>query len=117
MSGEIADLLKEGMEKTGEISFELNDGKILDADVKDVTVFYKLLGESRFKFFRSNDFKLVFVHLTEDWMRQAKIDLKDLNCSDIPIEVTIAWGEKEDTMSVRCPGGINFSTTAMHIDN
>lgn len=117
MSGEIADLLTEDLEITGEISLELKDEKIFDANIKDVTVFYKLLGDSRFKFFRSNDFKLVFVHLTEDWMRQAKIDLNDLGCSGGPIEVTISWGEKEDTMSARCPGGVSYTTTAMHIDN
>ncbi|WP_027364477.1 hypothetical protein [Desulfotruncus alcoholivorax] len=117
MSGEIADLLTESMEKAGKVCFELNDEKIFDANVKDVTVFYKLLGESRFKFFRSNDFKLVFVRLTEDWMRQAKIDLGDLGCSGGPIEVTLNWGEKEDTISVRCPGGVIRTATAMHIDN
>jgi len=116
MPGEIADLLTEDLEKSGEISFELNDEKIFDAGVKDVTVFYKLLGDSRFKFFRSNDFKLIFLRLTEDWMRQAKIDLNELGCSGT-VKVTLSWGEKEDTIAVRCPGGVTHTAVALQIDD
>jgi len=113
----IAELLTDDKETTGKITFQLNDVKVFDKNVKDVTVFYKLVGESRFKLFRSSAFELVFVHLTEDWMRQARIDLGGVNCSG-GIDVELTWDEKKNTMSVRGLGEAKFVTvTAMHIDN
>jgi len=113
----IAELLTEDREKAGKIIFQLNDANVFDKKVKDVTIFYKLVGESRFKLFRNNAFELVFVHLTEDWMRQAKLDLAGVNCSS-GIDVELAWDEEKDTMSVRGLGEGEFViVTAMHIDN
>ncbi len=113
----IADLLTEEIEKAGKIDFLLEEEKIFDKNVKDVTIFYKLVGDSRFKLFRSNDYELVFVHLTEDWMRQAKVDLNALNCEG-GLEVVLSWHEKEDVMSVRCAGKEEYVTvTATQIDD
>ncbi|TYO93358.1 hypothetical protein [Desulfallas thermosapovorans] len=117
MSLDIAGLLTEDMEKAGRISFQLTDQRIFDEKVKDVTVFYTLVGESRFKFFRSNVFELVFVHLTEDWMRQARVDLKNINCSG-GVDVLLTWDEKADTLSVRGIGDKDYIVvTAMQIDS
>lgn len=113
----IAELLTEDKETAGKIIFQLTDARVFDKNVKDVTVFYKLVGESRFKLFRSNGFELVFVHLTEDWMRQARVDLGGVNCPG-GIDVELAWDEEKDTMSVRGLGEGEFViVTAMHIDN
>jgi hypothetical protein len=57
------------------------------------------------------------VHLTEDWVRQARIDLNSINCSE-GIDVTLAWNETEDIMCVRGLGEEKYITvTAMQIDN
>ncbi|MFA7467390.1 MAG: hypothetical protein WCY82_03880 [Desulfotomaculaceae bacterium] len=113
----IAELLTEDKETTGKITFQLTEPKVFDKNIKDVTVFYKLVGESRFKFFRSNAFELVFLHLTEDWMRQAKVDLGGVNCLG-GIDVELAWDEEKNTMSVRGRGEDKFVTvTALHMDN
>ncbi|AGL03353.1 hypothetical protein [Desulfoscipio gibsoniae] len=117
MSADIAGLLTEEMEKIGKISFQLTDPQVFNEQVKDVTIFYKLVGESRFKFFRSNLFELVFVHLTEDWMRQARVDLKSINCAG-GAEVQLAWDEKEDTLAVKGAGDADYIVVkAMQIDN
>lgn len=117
MSTEIADLLTEDQEVVGRLNFQLKDTRIFDKNVKDVTIFYKLVGDSRFKFFRSNGFELVFVHLTEDWMRQARFDLSGVDYSG-GVDVIITWDEKQDALSVK---GINvkdyISVTALQIDN
>lgn len=113
----IADLLTEDKEIVGNVTFQLTAKNVFDKNVKDVTIFYKLVGDSRFKLFRSNGFELVFVHLTEDWMRQARVDLEGIDYSR-GIDVVLAWNEKEDTMSVKGLGDDNYVTvTAMQIDN
>jgi hypothetical protein len=113
----IADLLNEDNELAGRINFELKDRQIFDRNIKEVTIFYKLVGDARFKLFRSSGFELVFVHLTEDWVRQARIDLNSINCSE-GIDVTLAWNETEDIMCVRGLGEEKYITvTAMQIDN
>lgn len=113
----IANMLTEELETKGKITFQLTDKRVFDRNVKDMTVFYKLVGDSRFKLFRSNGHELVFVHLTEDWMRQSRVDLDSLHCAG-GIEVILAWDEEEDTMSVRGIDSDNFVTvTAMQIDN
>jgi len=110
-------MLTEDKETVGSIDFQLTDGQVFDEQVKDVTIFYKLVGESRFKFFRSNLFELVFVHLTEDWMRQARVDLKNISCAN-GIDVLLAWDENADTLSVKGIGDADYiSVTAMQIDN
>jgi len=114
---EIADLLTDDNELAGKINFQLTEGQIFDRDVKDVTVFYKLVGDSRFKFFRSNGFELVFVHLTEDWMRQARVDLGSINYAG-GVDVQLAWNDKEDILSVKGIGDTDYVTVkAMQIDN
>lgn len=113
----IVDLLTGDKEKAGRVSFRLTDSRVFDKEVKDVTIFYKLVGDSRFKLFRSNGFELVFVHLTEDWMRQARVDLEGFDYTG-GIDVELAWDEKEDTMSVKGAEEENFVTvTAMQIDS
>ncbi|WP_347490328.1 hypothetical protein [Desulfoscipio sp. XC116] len=117
MYADIDGILTEDLEKTGKLNFQLNDAHVFDEQVKDVTIFYKLVGESRFKCFRSNLFELVFVHLTEDWMRQARVDLKSINCA-AGVDVLLAWDENADTLSVKGAQDRDYIVvTAMQIDN
>ncbi len=117
MVNDIAGLLNEDNELEGKINFQLTDIKIFDKNVKDVTIFYKLVGDSRFKLFRSTGFELVFVHLTEDWVRQARVDLHGINYEQ-GIDVVLAWNSREDTMSVKGLHDDKYVTvTAMQIDN
>lgn len=103
---EIADLLHEDNELAGKITFKLEDAQIFDQSVKDVTIFYKLVGDSRFKMHRNDQFELVFLRLTEDWMRQAKLPLRGVAC-DQGVEVILTWNENVDTLAVRGLGDEN----------
>lgn len=117
MTAGIADLINEDNELAGKINFQLTDRQIFDQNIKETTIFYKLVGDARFKLFRSSGFELVFVHLTEDWLRQAKIGLNGIDCS-AGIDVTLSWNETGDVMCVRgIAGEKEVSVTAMQIDN
>lgn len=103
-------------EQQGEVEFLLNDQTVFNQGVKEVPVFYKLLGESRFRMVRNNNFELVFVHLTEDWMRQAKIDLKQVDCTN-GLQVRFTWNAEENHLAVRPPQDAEYiSIKAQQID-
>lgn len=115
MAVEIGDQFKDEFE--GEAEFFLETGsQVFNRDVKEAAVFYKLLGESRFRMVRDASFELVFVHLTEDWMRQAKISLAGLNCAK-GIAVKLIWDKNRDTLSVKAPDDAAYITAeAVQID-
>lgn len=103
-------------EQQGEVEFLLNDPAVFDQGVKEAPVFYKLLGESRFRMVRNNNFELVFVHLTEDWMRQAKIDLKQVDCTN-GLQVCFTWNTDENHLAVKAPQDTEYiSVRAQQID-
>lgn len=112
---QFADLIKD--EFAGEVEFFIDNSAVFDKSVKEVPAFYKLLGDSRFRLVRNNNFELVFVHLTEDWMRQAKVDLNGVDCSN-GIHVQLTWGEERDTLAVKGLNDADYLTSvAMQIDN
>lgn len=103
-------------EQEGEVEFFLNDQMVFNKEVKEAPIIYKLLGESRFRLVRNNKFELVFVRLTEDWMRQAKIDLTGIDYSS-GINVKFSWGEDVDNLAVKGAGDAGYqSVEAVQID-
>ncbi|MFZ5641993.1 MAG: hypothetical protein ACOY46_00215 [Bacillota bacterium] len=112
---EFADLIKNENYGVAELVVE-GGSPALDREVKEVPILYNLVGESRFRVVRNNKFELVFVHLTEEWMRQAKVNLKGIDISK-GLEVKLTWDEKEDTLSVRGLGGEYITSAAVQIDN
>lgn len=112
---QFADLIKD--EFADVVEFFVDNGSVFDKSVKEAPVFYKLLGDSRFRLVRNNKFELVFVHLTEDWMRQAKVDLNEVDCSN-GIYVKLTWGEEQDNLGVKGINDADYQTSvAMQIDN
>lgn len=113
---QIVDLITDDMEKQGGIEFSIEEPDFLNKDLKEYTVFYKIVGESRIKLFRNNRMELVFVRLNDDWMRQAKLDITG---AALPLEVKLTWDNGSvDELSVRKPGQSDFQrVTAIQIDN
>ena len=113
---DIGELIQE--ENSGEAEFTVESGSpALDGNVKEVPILYRLIGESRFRLVRSNKFELIFVHLTEDWMRQARVDLNGLDLTR-GLSVRLTWGEKEDALSVKPAGEAEYRTAvAVQMDN
>ena len=113
---DIGDLIQE--EAAGEAEFTVESGSpALDGNVREAPILYRLIGESRFRLVRNNKFELIFVHLTEDWMRQAKVDLSGLDLAR-GLNVRLTWGEKEDTLSVKAASEAGYSTAlAVQMDN
>lgn len=114
--GEIVDLITEDMETQGNIEFAIEDQDFFNPELKEYTVFYKIVGESRIKLFRNNRMELVFVRLNDDWMRQAKLDITG---AASPLEVRLKWDNGSvDELFVRKPGQDEFQRTAsIQIDN
>lgn len=113
---DIGELIQE--ENSGEAEFTVESGSpALDGNVKEAPILYRLIGESRFRLVRSNKFELIFVHLTEDWMRQARVDLNGLDLTR-GLSVRLTWGEKEDALSVKPAGEAEYRTAvAVQMDN
>nr|WP_238480790.1 hypothetical protein [Desulforadius tongensis] len=102
-------------DKKGEVEFTIADADLFNKDVKEFTVFYNIVEESRFKLFRNNKFELILVHVTEDWMRQAKIDISKYSGQ---LAVKITWNVQCDTLSVKGSGEEQYTTVkAVQIDN
>jgi len=116
MAENIADKITEEMEKKGSLEFTLHEESLLNKELKEYTIFYKIVGESRLKLFRNARMELVFVRLNDDWMRQAKVDITEFA---LPLEVKIAWdNEAADVLSVKKTGQSEYITCqAMQIDN
>ncbi|GAB6158780.1 hypothetical protein JCM39194_19800 [Desulfotomaculum varum] len=113
---EIADLINDEMEAKGRVEFVLEDPALLNSDLKEYTVFYKIVGASRMKLYRNNRNELVFVRLNDDWMRQAKLDIAN---AALPLEVKLCWDNGSvDELAVKKPGETAFcKVTAAQIDN
>lgn len=112
----ITELITDEMEKQGKLEFVIADSKILDQQLKEFTVFYKIVGESRLKLFRNNRMELAFVRLNDDWMRQAKINISGFT---LPLEVRLTWdNQTADQLAVKGTNGDDYkSAQSMQIDN
>lgn len=112
----IVDLISDDMEQRGSIEIALEDGELLNSELKEYTVFYKIVGESRMKLFRNNNLELVFVRLNDDWMRQGKIDL---NGAVLPLQVRLTWdNDSVDKLAVKKAAGQDYlEVTSQQIDN
>ena len=102
-------------DKAGAVEFTVTSNNIFNKGTKEVTLFYNIVEESRFKLFRNNKFELVLLHVTEDWMRQAKIDISKYS---EPLDIKITWDANVDTLAVKGTGETEYQTVqAMQIDN
>ncbi|AQS58205.1 hypothetical protein [Desulforamulus ferrireducens] len=112
----IVDLITDDMEQRGSLEFTLEDSELLNTELKEYTVFYKIVGESRMKLFRNNKLELIFVRLNDDWMRQGKIDL---NGASLPVQVRLTWDNNGvDKLAVKHAGQTEFQEiTSQQIDN
>ncbi|WP_066639544.1 hypothetical protein [Desulfolucanica intricata] len=104
-------------EHEGTIEFFCQDPVVFDETVKEASIFYKLLGEARFRLVRNNKFELVFIHLTEDWMRHAKFNLKEINYSS-GLNIKLSWNKNENLLEVKSPNDKEYrSIKAIQIEN
>lgn len=113
---QIVDLITDDMEKQGSIEFSIEEQDFLNKDLKEYTVFYKIVGESRMKLFRNNRMELVFVRLNDDWMRQAKLDIAGIA---LPLQVLLKWDNgSADEILIRKTGQNEFErAVSIQIDN
>lgn len=112
----LVDLIDESMERVGSIEFSLAEKDLFDSSLKEYSVFYKIVGESRMKLFRNNRMELVFVRLNDDWMRQAKVNIGG---TEGPLTVKLSWdNDSVDQLAVKQPGEAEFIiATSQQIDN
>lgn len=116
MPDEIVDRITEDMEVCGKLEFTIYEQELFNKEVKEFTVFYKIVGESRMKLFRNSRTELIFVRLNDDWMRQAKVDISGW---EVPLTIKLAWdNDSEDELTVEKPGqGGCVSVKSVQIDN
>ena len=116
MPDEIVDRITEDMEVRGKLEFTIYEEDLFNKEIKEFTVFYKIVGESRMKLFRNSRTELIFVRLNDDWMRQAKVDISGL---EVPLTIKLAWdNDSEDELTVEKPGQNGcFSAKSIQIDN
>lgn len=104
-------------EREGCIEFTVQQKELFDPDTKEYTIIYKLLGDSKFKLFRNNKFEIIFVHVNEDWLRQARFDLKNIDYSR-GIDIKLSWNKDENILAVKEAGKPDYTEVkALHIDN
>lgn len=99
----------------GALEFTADDAELFNRELKEVTLFYNIVGQARFKLFRNNKMELVLVHVTDDWIRQAKVDIGRYSNE---VKVKITWDKKDDTLAVK--GGEEseyYTVKAVQIDN
>ena len=104
-------------EHEGMLEFSCTEPAVLDEAVKEAPVFYKILGDARFRLVRNNKLELVFVHQTEDWMRHAKINLKEIDYTS-GLDIKVSWGKEENFLSVKGKQDTEYTTVkAVHMEN
>ncbi|MCD5405922.1 MAG: hypothetical protein LRZ91_05425 [Desulfotomaculum sp.] len=115
MPRDYSHLMKDKDDKEGCLEFSVSDSDIFNSDIKEVTLFYNIVGNARFKLFRNNKSELVLVHVTDDWMRQAKVDISKYNKN---LGIRITWNEKHDILEVKGDGETKYiAIEALQIDN
>ena len=108
-------LMADKNDMQGELEFTADDTELFNREVKEVTLFYNIVGQARFKLFRNKKMELILVHVTDDWIRQAKADIGKYNNK---VEVKITWDEKNDTLAVKgSEESEYYIVKAMQIDN
>lgn len=115
MANNYADLMKEQNDQQGTVEFVVQEKDFFNPDVKEVTLFYSIVGEARFKLFRNPKMELIFVQVTDDWMRQAKVNISDYS-EELMVKCT--WQQQENTLAIKRPGADQYQVIkAMQIDN
>jgi len=115
MSLNYSNLMENKSDKEDSVEFSIQDPEIFNPDIKEVTVFYNIVGDARFKLFKNNKSELILVHVTDNWMRQAKIDIS--KCSR-KLDIKITWNKECDVLSVKCDEEQNYNDVkAIQIDN
>ncbi|GAB6181692.1 hypothetical protein JCM14036_30110 [Desulfotomaculum defluvii] len=96
---DLASSITDDMETRGQLEFTMAEEDFLNKEIKEYTLFYKIVGESRIKLFRNNRMELVFVRLNDDWMRQGKIDVSG---TSLPLEIKLCWdNETVDELAIK----------------
>jgi hypothetical protein len=113
---DLASIITDDMETRGQLTFTITEEDFLNKDIKEFTLFYKIVGESRIKLFRNNRMELVFVRINDDWMRQGKIDISK---ASLPLEIKLNWDNQNvDELAIRQDQGDKYqSTISLQIDN
>lgn len=102
-------------DQAGAVEFTVKEQPVFDQAVKEVTLFYNIVEEARFKVFRNNQQEMVLLHVTEDWMRQAKINISKYSKQ---LAIKITWDANSDTLAIKGDGKTEYQiVTAMQIDN
>lgn len=110
-----ADLMMEQSDRQGRVAFAVQAKDVFDPKVKDVTLFYTIVGGARFKLFRNANMELVFVQVTDDWMRQAKISMGDYRPG---LMIQCSWDQSQNTLAVKEPAAKEYQVVkAIQIDN
>lgn len=113
---EVVNLIDESMELAGNIEFSIEQEDLFNSELKELTIFYKIIGASRIKLFRNNRMELVFVRLNDDWMRQAKVNITGLTG---PLSLRLSWDNANvDELAIKEPGKQEYTTArSIQIDN
>lgn len=112
---DFSQLLVGKSDKAGEVEFSVVGGDLYNKEIKEFTVFYNIVEDSRFKLFRNNKFELILVHVTDEWMRQAKIDISGYTQE---LDIKITWDAQVDSLSIKAQGDSEYQTVkAVQIDN
>lgn len=98
MANKYADIMQGQSDRQGTVEFTVQEEDFFDPGVKDVTLFYSIVGEARFKLFRNAKMELIFVQVTDDWMRQAKVNIADYRPG---LTIKCSWGEQENSLAVK----------------
>jgi hypothetical protein len=115
MTKNYADLMKEQNDQQGMVEFAVQEKDFFNPGVKEVTLFYSIVGEARFKLFRNPKMELIFVQVTDDWMRQAKVNIADYNEQ---LMVKCSWQQHENTLAIKKPEEKQYQVIkAVQIDN
>lgn len=113
---DLANIITDDMETQGQLTFTITEEDFFNKEIKEFTLFYKIVGESRIKLFRNNRLELVFVRINDDWMRQGKLDISRASS---PLEIKLTWDNQGvDELAMRPDQGEEYqSSISVQIDN
>ncbi len=113
---DLASSITDDMETQGQLEFTMAEKDFFNKDIKEYTLFYKIVGESRIKLFRNNRMELVFVRLNDDWMRQGKLDVSN---ASLPLEIKLKWdNDSVDELAIKQAKQDQYQfSTCVQIDN
>lgn len=113
---DLASIITDDMEIRGQLAFTITEEDFLNKEIKEFTLFYKIVGESRLKLFRNNRMELIFVRINDNWMRQSKLDISK---ASLPLEIKLNWDNQNvDELAMRQDQGDEYqSSISVQIDN